>query len=153
MKSTFELRLAADHDSLRIRMRPRRGVLLHETATAILIAILVVAGACQMLHLVSVQQRIAKQRAIATLEVANLMEELASRGWSEIAEHPPKLEISQASQARLPQAQLHLDVAAEDNNANARRIALAIDWQIDDSRRSSPVRLVAWQYSPRETKP
>ena len=133
--------------------RLRRGMLIHETTTAILIVMLVVAGASQMLHLVSRQRRVAAQRATATLEVANLMEELASRSWPEITEQSPKLDISQASRARLPQAKLQLDIVADETDSDARRIAIAIDWQLDDLHRSSPVRLVTWQYPPREMKP
>lgn len=133
--------------------RRRRGALLHETTTAVLIVMFVVAGACQMLHLVARQRHLCKQRATASLEVANLMEEIASRSWPEITEQAPKLEISQATQSRLPQSKVRLDIGSDESNADARRIAISLDWQLDDLRRSSPVRLVAWRYSPREMKP
>jgi hypothetical protein len=133
--------------------RRRTGSLLHETTTALLIVMAVVGGAYEMLHIVAKQRRFADQRTMATLEAGNLMEELASRKWSDIAAGTPKLDLSQACRARLPEAELHLAVIAEENDSNARRITISIDWQSQDGRRCEPVQLVAWRYQPLESKP
>lgn len=119
-------------------------------ATALAIALLT--GLAQLLGMVAQQRRLARQQAVAMTEAGNLMEELASRPWSQIdAKQTASLGLSEECRRVLPDGQLHVDVVAED--LDAKRISLRIDWRGAAGRRSEPVRLVAWKYRHEEAAP
>ncbi len=117
---------------------------------AILIVTAVIAGACQLLQLVATQRRAAEYRALALSEASNVMEDLLSRSWSELAAKTPEIALSQTCRERLPSPQMRIDIAPEDSDASSRRISVEIVWQTSVSR---PVRLVAWRYQPMEAQP
>lgn len=120
---------------------------------AILIVTAVIAGACQLLQLVAAQRRAAEYRALASLETANVMEDLLCRSWMELTPQAPRVQLSQTTRERLPSPQLRINVASEAGDPSSRRITVEIDWQASDGRRGQPLRLVAWRYQPVEVSP
>jgi hypothetical protein len=134
-----------------VRLRVRAGFILHETITAVLIILAVVGGAYQILHLIAKQRHLSAQRALATLEVGNIMEELACRSWSDVNAENPKVALSEDCRRKLPDARLRLEIVPDE--ANSRRITIALDWQSQSDRRSEPVSLVAWRHQPVEALP
>lgn len=119
---------------------------------AIALAMAILAGLAQLLGMVAQQRRLAQQQVIAMAEAGNLMEDLASRHWNDIApEQVASLALSEECQRSLPDGKLHVDVVAEDQDA--KRISLRIDWLAASGRRGEPVRLVGWIYRNEEVGP
>ena len=90
----------------------RRGMSLLELITAAaLLAVLLTAG-LQMTGAAAAQRRAVRQRQAASLELANVLERLASRPWSELTPQQAGQErLSPAAAAMLPHAELHVEVA------------------------------------------
>ena len=135
-----------------ILRRSRAGFVLHEAMLALALAMAILAGLTQLLGMVAQQRRLARQQVIAMAEAGNLMEDLASRRWNDIApEQVASLALSEECQRSLPSGKLHVDVVAEDQDT--KRISLRIDWRAASGRRGEPVRLVGWIYRSEEVGP
>ena len=127
----------------------RPGLTLSELVIAAAIAVTAMVGIAQLMYQVTRQYRITSCRNLVSQEAANIMENLMSRPWSDIAaEEPPVIELSPACLQAVPEAQLELAIAAEKEQEDVRRITLQIHWQTQNTTPTAPIQLVAWRYAP-----
>lgn len=128
------------------------GILLLEALIAVVLAAAVVVTVAQMLALVAQQRRGAQQRSVAAHEAGNLLEDFASRPWTELtAEHLATIPLSAECRQCLPDAALRVEVQAEPDDC--KRIRVQIDWQAASGQRAEPVRLTAWRFRDEEGRP
>ncbi len=130
----------------------KRAFILHEALMAVALAMALVVGIAQLLVVVAQQRRLARQHAVATREVGNLMENLASRSWDDTTTKGLRsVELSETAGTYLPDANLSVDVT--DEEAEIKRITVEIQWQIAPERASESVRLVGWRFLAKEDGP
>jgi hypothetical protein len=129
----------------------RRGAIIQEAVTAVLITVLLLAAMSQVLARIVHQHRLVRERAAARRVAGNLMEVAMARPWSQLA--PADSGIAPDDLADLlPGASCHVDVASDDDSDTVRRIQIRIDWPASGGR-TRPVRLVAWRFRPVEETP
>lgn len=121
---------------------------------AIAITMAALLGVMQLLAVVGHERRDAEQRRTAAREVANVMEQLLARSWSDVtterlAEEKPSAECGSV----LPDARLRIDVAEEAEMPGVKRIRVELDWLDRGGQRGEPVRLVAWKFRAQEAAP
>jgi Tfp pilus assembly protein PilV len=134
--------------------RTRRGTSIAEVSMAVVIASLVMIGIAQLLAMTARQHRVMDRRFRADLEAANVMEDLLSRSFEEIAaETQPKIELSEVFRSALPDANLDIQIAPDDESDDVRRLTVRIDWQNTAQQRTRPVQLVAWKYRQESSQP
>ena len=127
----------------------RPGLTLSELVIASAIAVTAMIGIAQLMYQVTRQYRVTVCRNLVSQEAANIMEDLMSRPWNEItAEEPPAIELSPACLQAVPDAQLELAIAAEEEQEDSRRITIQIHWQTHSTTPTAPTQLVAWRYAP-----
>lgn len=130
----------------------KRGFILHEAMMAVGLAMALIVGVTQLLLMVTRQQRLARQYAVATQEAGNLMEHVASQPWNKTtSENLASLALSETCTSHLPDADWSVDVADEDNAT--RRITIAVQWQSAPERAPDSVRLVGWKFLAQEDRP
>ena len=135
-----------------IRARRRSGFVLHEAIMGVAMAMAGVVGIAHLLGMVAQERRTADQQAAAAGEAGNLMEDIASRRWSEITpQHAASLKLSNECSRVLPDGKLQVDVTAEDQDT--KRITIRIDWRTVSGQRSEPVRLAIWRFRDEEARP
>jgi Tfp pilus assembly protein PilV len=123
----------------------QRGFILHEAIMAVAMSMLLVVGIAQLLSTVLQQRRLARQHAVATQEVGNLMEDVVSRDWAKTTQDDlASVALSEACRTCLPDAALSVDVADED--ADVRRIRVKIEWQDVSGQATQNVCLVGWKH-------
>lgn len=106
----------------------------------------------QLCHAVAGQRRAANERQCATLELANLMDRVAARPWSELDnDELAKERLSAWAADQLPGAELKIDVSMSTAAPNAKRIAAVLRWRDRSGALGAPLRLVTWKY--RSVKP
>ncbi|NLX53561.1 MAG: hypothetical protein GXY58_00425 [Planctomycetaceae bacterium] len=132
----------------------RGGFSMTEMVVTIGVATVAMVGGVQIMSLANRQCRAVECRRVASLEAGNIMEQLMARPWEELTPGQESFgTLSDVCQRLLPDASLDIDVSAETTDAAARRITVRIDWQVQGTHRSNPVRLVAWRYPNQETLP
>lgn len=125
----------------------RRGLSMPEMVVACAIAVATLTGITQIMYRVKSQYQALSARNIAALEATNLMEDLMSRPWAEIAAaEPPVVDLSAACRHATPNADLQVSIAEEGDDG--RRITIQISWTAAGNTKVAPVRLVAWRYRP-----
>lgn len=126
----------------------RRGFMMAELIVAMAIMMAAMVGIAQLMYQVTRQYRHATQRNVVVQEAANVMEDLMSRQRDEIsAAEPPRIKLSPACRQAAPDARLNIEIVSVDDG-DAYRLAVRIEWPVDDPRRQRPVQLVAWRYGP-----
>ena len=131
--------------------RKRNGATIQEALVAILIVAAVLLGVAQLLAMVASQQRNAQQRSLAAREAGNLMEDLMTRPWGDLTpDSLAEIQLSDPCRQRLPDAELKIEVGAEDDTNQIRRIDIRIDWANAADQRCDPIRLVAWRFHDEE---
>ena len=96
--------------------------------------------------LVASQNRQHDFDAMAVREAGNIMEDLMSRSWDELApDNPPAVQMSPACADTLPDPELSIEIADDDTLSGVRRIVVQIRWGSVGKKPSHPVRLVAWR--------
>jgi len=131
--------------------RKRNGATIQEALVAILIVAAVLVGVTQLLAMVASQRRSAQLRSLAAREAGNLMEDLMTRPWSDLTPDTlAKVQLSEPCLQRLPDAELQIEVSAEDDTDQVRRVDIRIDWANAADQRCDPVRLVAWRFHDEE---
>lgn len=134
------------------KQHKKRGFILHEAMMAVGLAMALVVGVTQLLLMVTQQRRLARQYTIATQEAGNLMEQVASQPWDKTtSKNLASLALPETCTTHLPDADLSVDVADEDNAT--RRITIALQWQSAPERAPDSVRLVGWKFLAQEDKP
>jgi Tfp pilus assembly protein PilE len=124
----------------------RRGATMLEmiVASALLGTLLVVT--LQLCAATAAQRQAAARRQCASLELANVMERVAARPWSELntaalaAEH-----VSPSAGAQLPGAELKIAVVTPAGEPQAKRLTATVRWQ-DRGRPPQLLRLTTWRY-------
>lgn len=131
------------------RKKVPRGSVLLETTVAIVILAAAIIAVAHTMAVLSVQRQSAERRALATQEAANLMERIYVLPVDEItAEKVAKLELSAPCRERLPEAKLGVAVeVVGEEDPQAKRIAIGIEWTGHGGVRSRPVHLTAWKYT------
>ena len=134
--------------------RPRKGLTLSELVIAVAIAVAATAGVAQLVYQATGQYRVMSRQQIVAQEAANIMEDLMSRPWNEIAgDEQVSAELSPLCRQAVPGAQLQLKIVPDDSQEDVRRITVEIDWASNAAGRAQPIRLVAWRYRNREVTP
>jgi hypothetical protein len=132
----------------------RDGSSIAEVSLAVVIASVTVIAIAQLLAVTARQHRLLDQHLLALIEVGNVMEEVMSRPFDEIAgELPPAVTLSELCQQQLPDARLEVQVEPEADVEDARRVTVRIEWSNLARQRPRPVQLVAWKYRQREAQP
>jgi type II secretory pathway pseudopilin PulG len=109
---------------------------------------------CEVLHWTSLLRRENERRQCAMQEAANALERIRGWSWQElVAEQPPELALSESALRQLPQGDLQLEIAADPDDSDARRIAVEVSWQLRDGQPAAPVRLIAWRSNVAEKSP
>jgi hypothetical protein len=130
----------------------RRGTITHEATMAIIIATAVIAGAAQVVAVISHQRRDIDRRSAAMREAGNFMEEIAVIPWDKVTEEDlAALRLSDECDWILREPRLNITVAAEPTGTG-KRINVEIDWLVGQDQRALPLRLVAWRYPPGESE-
>ena len=121
------------------------------TTMAIVMATAVIAGAAQVLAVISHQRRDIDRRSTAIREAGNLLEEIAARPWSELTEAElSALTLSDECSATLREPRRRITVAPEPAGAG-KRISVEIDWLTGQDQRALPLRVAAWRYPMEES--
>ena len=136
-----------------IRIAARRGVSLFEIVVATVLLGAVMTVSVQLLGWAAATRESAERRQWAVQEVANLMERLASRPWSELTPEAAAAEsISDSARAMLRDAELKIAVTEPASEPAAKRVAIELRWRNRAGEFDSPVRLTTWICRPAEVK-
>lgn len=133
--------------------RCRRGMLLQEAMMALAITVTILGIISRVTSLIARQREAAEQRALAVLELGNLMEGLRVQTWAEIAKPEFRPELSPACRQQLSDAKLEWRLDPASGPRELHRIQLTLDWRQTPDRRSPAVTLVAWRQPEKEMKP
>ena len=98
-----------------------------------------------MLKSINQTRRINEQRRVATLELGNLMEQVATwpaARWK--AEELRQLKLSANAQSQLPEADLKSTATPSAKPVGLTRVELSLAWSPVGGVRPEPVRLTAW---------
>lgn len=127
---------------------PRAAFTLFELAiSAILLAAVMVSAIPALSWIVRVRQS-AERRQAATLEVGNLMEQVAALPWEEItAERLAAVRLTEPVSQHLPAAELKVTVSIVETDPDAKRVFIELRWH-ESRAESAPtsIRLAAWIY-------
>lgn len=136
------------------KQRLRNGLSMTELVVTVGITTIAMVGGVQTMFVAGRQCRMVENRRLAGLEVGNIMEQIMTRPWKEIAPGTElTFELSEACRRALPDAKLRVRIASEAADPSARCITVEMDWRANALRRGEPVRLVAWRYNSWETTP
>jgi len=134
--------------------RRRDGLSMTEMLVTIAITTVAMVGGVQIMSLANRQCKAVECRRVAGLEAGNIMEQIMTRPWEDIAPGQESIcELSEACRQTLPDAKLRIAVEAEAADPGVRHITVEIDWQANAIHRGGPVRLVAWRYLNKEARP
>ncbi len=133
--------------------RPRRGTTFSELLIAIVLAMAAMAGIVKLMAIAARQYQILEFRSAATLEAANVMDDLMSRPWTEVTPNKQtKIQMSAMFRQTAPKATLSVTVLPEDDSKDVRKLTVRIDLS-DAVNQRKPVQLVAWRYRDPESRP
>jgi prepilin-type N-terminal cleavage/methylation domain-containing protein len=127
----------------------RRGMTVLELVVAAAILGTLLAVSLQLLAATAQQRSVADQRQFAVLEAENMMERLAARPWAELTPQTA-VPLSPAVRARLPSAEVKVEVAPAPNDPLAKRIVVALRWRDQTGQFVQPVRIVTWRWQGRD---
>jgi hypothetical protein len=101
----------------------------------------------EMVAAMAAQRRTADQRQMAVIEVGNVMERLAARGFDDLTPRTVAAERLPAAVAeKLPGAELKVEVSNGSADPAAKRIVVALRWKDRAGVLLPPVRLVTWKW-------
>lgn len=126
--------------------------LLEVTIAGVLLGVLLTV-CLQLMGASAAGRRAVEARQTALVEASNVMERLSAQPWETLAaEKSPPVELSAWAKKSLPGGRLDVEVTPSGQTPEARRIAVAVQWQDAAGRLQRPVRLVAWRYRGQEDK-
>ncbi len=134
----------------------RRGFSVTEMIIAIMLTIAAMAGVAQLMARAARQYRVLDERTVAARAVANAMETLMTRPWTDIAAADAKsLPVPKAVSDALHDVKLevHISRSDEEPDAGARKIQVGIQWTAPSGRPAAPVKLTAWRFPHKENRP
>lgn len=131
----------------------RRGMTVIELTVAVMLLAAVFAMLGPTLTWVRQQRRVADDRQLALLELANLGERLSLRTYDELTpELLGQVTLPEEAAAELDAATLSASIADEAEPV-AKRITLELAWSEDGVRPVAPLRLVLWRFPDEEGAP
>lgn len=131
----------------------RRAFTLVEIVVCALMLGIAMSVTLHILTWVAAERRAIEQRACAVREVANIMERITARPWSELTPDTLKgVTLSDSTRAALPGAELTIDVENESPTPVSRRLAVRLRWRGASGNFERPVRLSAWAYPRRNER-
>ena len=143
--------------NLRSEISNRRGFTLLEVSVAGVLLAVLMAAAVQMLGWVAAERRALERRQWAMQEAANVMERITARPWESLSPDPDpdpdresgslaSVELSSHARDVLPEAELHVTVADEPEQPDAKRLVVVVRWQRRPGEPAAQVRLTSWVY-------
>lgn len=133
---------------------PRRAgfTIVELIATLILLGV-VFTVSISILLAVTHSRRVAEQRQFAMQYAANLLEQAASRQWSQLTPGPQQLNPIPPDLATvLPDLEQSVEVTDLQKDFHSRQIAVTIRWKDRQGQYVAPMRLTGWAY-PQEAQP
>ena len=127
----------------------RRGMMLLEVIVAGSLLAVLMAICVQLLSAAADQRHAADQRQCAIEELANLMERIAARPWADLTEAVATQEqetLSASAESQLPGAELKIEIVAEPEEPDAKRITASLRWQNRNGQYVAPLSLTTWRY-------
>lgn len=129
--------------------RYRKGSMLLEVSLAVALLTVGLVAVAQLLAVAARQRHETRWRAVATREVANVIEQVMALPWdqttaaqsSEVALHP-------AAKALLPDAALEVEVTDVTDPRPAKRIQISLTYRSTADLPVAPIKLVAWKFAP-----
>ena len=104
-----------------------------------------------MMQSVGNQQRFTEQRLLALREAEGLLEQLASRSWSELTKDALSSQtLSDEAKTRLPQPTLKLDVTEPAEPAGSKRLTVHVSWTPRSGQAPQSVKLSVWVFRTEE---
>ena len=155
-KKRFECLLNTErrHAGVPAAKRSRGGFTLVEMIVAGILLSVVMTVSMQMLAGYSKQQRLANRRQLAVAELANLIERITARPFSTVTtDNLQSLTINDAARARLPDAELRIEVNDQAGPPKGKQIRADIRWRQVGGEFTAPVRLATWIYAHTEETP
>jgi hypothetical protein len=105
----------------------------------------------QLLTVTAAQRRIAEQRQLAVIELGNVMERLTVRPWGELTSKAgAAVKLSPSVAARLPGADLSIEVTASPADTDVKRIVVSLRWKDRSGQFVSPVKITTWRWKERQ---
>ncbi len=130
------------------------GTTLIEVVVAVTLLGAGLALTAEVLHWTSLLRRENERRQCAVQEAANALERVRGWSWQElVADPPPEVELSESARRQLPQGELQLEIAADPEDSDARRVVVEVSWHLRNGQPAAPVRLIAWRWNVAEEAP
>jgi hypothetical protein len=124
-------------------------VTLLELIVALFVLTTAMTAIVQLLAVAAKQRRMLEERRVALAEVANQAERIALLPWNKLQPSaPPAWELSEASRKALPRATTAMEIVAEAEPVESRRIRLLVK-SVDAA--GQPVELAdltVWKFAP-----
>ena len=116
-----------------------------EMITGLIMLGVVLTVTVPILKSINQTRRLNEQRRIATLELGNLMEQVATWPAARLkAEELQQLKLSANAQSQLLEADLKSTATPSAEPAGVTRVELSLAWSPVDNVKLEPVRLTAW---------
>lgn len=133
--------------SIRPDGKSRRGYLMLELATAVVVLGVMMGVCLQAIGWVLKERRSIDRRAVALQEAANLLDEFTALPWPQLTpQRAQACQMSAEAAAILPRARVDVALAEPAGEPPARRITVTLHWQGDHGQDEGPLRLTAWVY-------
>jgi hypothetical protein len=127
-------------------MSRRGGILLELLVAGVLLGTLLVLGA-QLLKVAADGRRESDRRQAALDELANVLERVAARPWTELTESALAQEkLSPETEKQLPGAELKIAVAEQPQQPIAKRLTVSIRWRDRGGEFIKPLSITTWKY-------
>lgn len=124
----------------------RRGMFLIELAVAGVLLLAFTMLCAKYFAVTAMQRKALNQRQTALNEAANIMERITAGPWDDLTtEGLAKISLSPETKSALPEGELKIDLADEDEKPAAKRITVTIHWRDQAGGWFEPVRLCAWR--------
>ena len=124
----------------------RRGVMLMEMIVACAILGVLLTVSLQLLAGLAAQRRAADQRQLASIEIGNVMDRVASRGWAELTQASVAREtLAESVRRQLPGAELKIEVSVLPKEPEVKRIFVSLTWRDRAGQPLPPLQVVTWK--------
>lgn len=144
---------SADNDlgNQRMRVPVRSGFTVVETVCTCLLLSILFTMTIPALLMVARERKSTEQRQFALQHVANLLEEVATREWSELKLGEAAIpEAEPDLMSILPELKRTMVITESDTKPVCRQITATIRWQNQAGQHVAPIRLSTWIYPPKE---
>ena len=136
--------------SCRMRVRNpsrRRGMTVIEIGVAAVMLATILASTVQVLRVLETRQRAADRRALALQAVQNLTEQIGNQPWEKLTpEAVRQFAVPKSVAARLPGANVVVEVVDEAEPVEAKRVSVELIWLAADKQYAKSIRLTSWVF-------